>query len=348
MRSFRRAVPVVAGVLLTTTSVLAGVGCAPPSGAITNPSTARGINNAGVMVGSMTVGGRDHAFVSYPDGPTRDLGTMGGVRSVADDVNEAGTVVGFVQSLTGVQNAFRWTAAAGMRKLPAPPGGTGVEATAINAGGLIVGTAGTEDHARALVWKPDGSAPVELPSPNGRATRAEGVNDRGEIVGVAGFDPDRSSPPEQAVLWEPDAALGTWSAVVLASRGSVSARALDIDNAGDVVGLGSDGRLYGATLWRAPDHNLEMLPVISGPVAILATGLSDTGIIVGVDDRQGAVAWRFGAGVDTVAQPVVIAPTPALGIRWRVNSAGTVAGTVTDEGQSSAVRLKVPPPPVPG
>jgi probable HAF family extracellular repeat protein len=346
MRSFRRAVPMLAGALLTTTTMLAGAGCGP-SGAIKGPSVAEGINNAGVMVGSMTVGGRDHAFVSYPDGPTRDLGTMGGVRSGGADVNEAGTVVGFVQPHNGTQDAFRWTASGGMTKLAALGRGDSMDATGVNGDGTIVGTAGVGDNARAVVWRPDGSAPVALPAPAGRPTRATAINDRGQIVGVAGNGPYGPGGPEQAVLWELDPATGGWTAVVLPSSGSISARALDIDDAGDVVGLGSDGRLFGATLWRAPDHRLEILPVISGPVPILATGVNDTGIIVGVDNDQGAVAWRFGPGAAPIAQPVVITPTPALAGRWQVNDRGTAAGTVKEDGLSRAVRLSVPAAPPP-
>ena len=65
-----------------------------------NDSLARGINDAGQVVGySYTAGDATaHAFITGPDGMgMRDLGTLGGdYYSDASGINDAGQVVGYV------------------------------------------------------------------------------------------------------------------------------------------------------------------------------------------------------------------------------------------------------------
>ena len=65
-------------------------------------SEARGINDAGQVVGySATAGDHHlHAFITDPNGMgMRDLGTLGGARRCVPGINDTGQVVGF--SYTG-------------------------------------------------------------------------------------------------------------------------------------------------------------------------------------------------------------------------------------------------------
>jgi probable HAF family extracellular repeat protein len=77
----------------------------------------------------------------WPAGGARvDLGTLGGDRSEANGVNDAGRVVGLSTTKTGVTRGFSWTASGGMKELPALGGGKTVSwAQAISNAGIIVG-----------------------------------------------------------------------------------------------------------------------------------------------------------------------------------------------------------------
>ena len=57
--------------------------------------------------------------MSYPSRSPVDIGALSGLHSGAAGINDAGTVVGYMQPRSGVQDAFRWTAGGGMQRLPA-------------------------------------------------------------------------------------------------------------------------------------------------------------------------------------------------------------------------------------
>ncbi len=107
-----------------------------------NASTARSINAAGQVVGTVSRNGVTHGFL-WEKGATIDLGE---VRDV-DDINAAGQVVG-TREVEGIPHAFVWEKGV-MTDLPGHSGPSA--AGGINDEGLIVGS----NAGRATLWTPE-------------------------------------------------------------------------------------------------------------------------------------------------------------------------------------------------
>ncbi len=120
-------------------------------------SGAKGINELGEVAGYIGfINGSEVQFHAtfWPDPATvKDLGTLGGNDSYANDINDSGTVVGRSQIATGEDRAFVWHADFGMQSLGTLGGDYSV-ASGINSTGQIVGTSETASGERhATLWK---------------------------------------------------------------------------------------------------------------------------------------------------------------------------------------------------
>lgn len=139
------------------------------------------INNAGRVAGVM--GG--HAFVTDPGGVNAvDLGTLGGVSSVARGINESGQVVGTSNVANGQTHAFIASAdGSGMIDL-GTFGGNASGAEAINAKGQVVGYSKLlNGSSHAFVFDEQISEMVDLGTLGGAESGANDINNHGQIVG---------------------------------------------------------------------------------------------------------------------------------------------------------------------
>ena len=274
-------------------------------------SSARAITDHGAVVGS--VGGV--AFHYTPFQGMQSLGTLpGGTNSSANDVNEAGWVVGTSNVGDYADHAFAYHPDSGMVELGLLPGGYSANASAINEAGMVAGSSSSDTTWNvAVTW--DTTAAVDTEDfrvvlgflPGGTDSLANGINDRGQVVGRSSSVASWS----RAFLWTPDAVVGDAPASAMVDLGTLpggdTAEAYGINNRGQVVGRSSGDGFWGhAFLWD-PELGMRDLGTLVGGTFSEARAINDRGQVVGVADSQSgtrAFLWDPGQGlIDLGALP---------------------------------------------
>lgn len=139
-----------------------------------------------------------HAFLfdARTGAPIRDIGAPG-LNSLAQDINDAGQVVGYTRDAAGVLRAFRYEAGT-MHDLGLLPGAQGAEARAINGAGHTVGYVVYPD-GRQVAFLHDGTTMRDLGTLNGsRFSDARAINGSGLVVGSS-VNP--AAGAEHAIAW---------------------------------------------------------------------------------------------------------------------------------------------------
>jgi len=323
MGSLRRSNVVVVGVLAALVALVAA-SCGVPIGDLGGArSTAFGVNDAGLIVGTSALPGSsvEHAFKREPDGTIVDLGTLpGAVSSAAAAVNGHGEVAGTATFAAAWPSGpsvhlVRWDADGTIHDLGLL-GGTDAMVRGIDDDGRIVGFTSTGSDEWAFVHDPAGGAIEPLPGlADSRHSAAYGMNDAGDAVGYQRVGDDQVATP---VVWDLDAGTVTdvsavWGVAAL----------FDINDAGVIVGL----KRYGtspadqndAAIGRPGSTDVERLGI--GPFAI-ATEINDDDTVVGyVPEGSGCVAFRWDPGIGRRD----LAPG-AVSFAWSISDRGQIAG----------------------
>jgi probable HAF family extracellular repeat protein len=201
-----------------------------------------------------------------------DLGTLGGTFSIAFSVSRVGDVAGGATLANGSEHPFLWTEYEGMRDL-GTLGGPNGNATGPNGRGELAALSettkpdplgedfcgfGTHLMCLAAVWKDGKLRP--LPTLGGTNGQATGLNDRGELIGIAETDKidPTCAPPQrlryEGALWGPK------------EDQIEELRPLPGDTVGFAIGINNKGDAVGATGTCA---NTVLFPLSIAPHAVL-------------------------------------------------------------------------------
>jgi len=247
------------------------------------------INASGQVAGiAVTNDGHFHAFF-WDRGVMQDLGTLG-TDSFAGAMNDAGQVVGvsYTGNTAQPQHAFLWDGAA-MQDLGTLGGGFS-SAFAINASGLVAGTATTSGGAfHAFLW--DRGVMQDLGTLGGKGSSGAAINDAGWVTGSADTA-DGSS--RHAFLWDGRRMRD------LGTLGGLESTGIAINALGQVAGtswIGNTAQVQRAFLWDGA--SMHDLGTLGGPnsfsYAINAAGqVTGSADLETGDPIQRAFLWDNG------------------------------------------------------
>ena len=203
----------------------------------------------------------------------RDLGTFGGLPTIALDIDKHGAVFGRYGTGTS-QRSYRWTEAGGYEDLGAIDGAAFQILTA-NDHGLLNGSIFSAVGQRAAAWLPHSGFVLLDPAFPGNTL---GSNDRGDVAGTR-FE---SAGASRAFLWSEQDGLRL---VPVHVEGGVVVRttAADVNDFGVVAGtvtysIAGINRMR-AFVWDEGNGTI-LLPAV-GPANFGVTYISDEGLVLG-------------------------------------------------------------------
>ncbi len=266
-------------------------------------SVANSINDSGIVVGYSYTSGlnNQHAFV-YQNGQMTDLnGPLGTETSEARGINGQGQVVGsatlYDKDGNLVNRGFELMGSQSQTNIPGDLEGS---ASAINASGQIAGTAYLNGPDSYHAYLFDNGTTTDLMTLGGLNSAATALNRDGNVVGyseIAG-----STRAQHAFLY-----MGG-QMIDLKTLGGSTSSALAINNANQVVGRSDvGGGVFHAFLYENGamiDLN-SLIDPNSGWTLLSATGINDTGQIVGIGmNAQGQLhGYLLDPRVVTVPEP---------------------------------------------
>ncbi|MDY0964565.1 PKD domain-containing protein [Massilia sp. CFBP9026] len=248
------------------------------------------INAAGQVAFSMVNGGRTTGFF-FDGAAIKNIGSLGGGITYANDLNEAGQIAGTSINEQGVENAFVWSTGGGMLDIRAEPGRGRSYGWAINNRGVVTGSFG--DSARPFRWSHAGGVEDLGVTPAFQQPAGRVLNDAGLIAGVTTIDDEFT----RVFAWTRASGL-----VDIDTLGSVESSPVAVGAGGEVAGnrLASwDDGGDRPFLWTRATGMVD-LGIGRGTTAwvnAMTPGLHIAGGIGFADGRQRAMSWTRRSGM---------------------------------------------------
>jgi uncharacterized membrane protein len=246
-------------------------------------SGATGINAHNVVVGSSELGQEWSLGFGFVKRPGEDMVALGGpyIASHADAINDHGVIVGSaIDEGAERAHAVLWDADGAPRDIPVE---ASYESQAVDVSneGLVIGNAfdltSEGVSSRAFVYDARTGEVVYLPW----SAAAHGINDVGQVVGRACLGPTCS-----AAVW----AAGSYQVAGLAGLGGRrSTSAQDINDAGQIVGIGQGAQAQVNLYWPSPSQPPVEIPLPLPEYSAMAA-INDRGEAVGYSPSR-AVLW---------------------------------------------------------
>jgi probable HAF family extracellular repeat protein len=299
-------------------------------------SSAYAVNDNGMVAGTSMDAQGQWRTVRWIDGQVEVLTSydLSGL-NIPEDMNDAGQIVGRINMGFGLSYGVLWSPSGVPSSLEGLPNGVPqfVVARGINEAGLIVGRAQESAptmYGHAVVWNGTDLVNDLGFMSGGTYSEALGVNDLGEVVGVAAI----ANTNQHAFLWKN----GQYTDLSLWPGGGASSKAYGINNAGVVVGINA-GK---AAMWS--NGAVQYLPMPAGVSAFTAAvDINQAGDVIATATTifpiETGVVWKAGV-------PMKLPPLPG-GTTTRarkINDAGWVVGeSNAADGFFHAVLWKIEP-----
>ncbi|MBZ5609915.1 MAG: HAF repeat-containing protein [Acidobacteriia bacterium] len=295
-----------------------------------------------------------------------NLGSWGGSSSMGYQINDSGSVIGWAETVAGVQQAFQSPGGGPIQPLSFPSASDSY-AYGINGSGAIVGTSYVNGQPHGTVWTGSGvtdlgagiyamginNAGVIIGSnghafklqngayqdlgalPGGDWSSAYGINDAGTVVGYG----DLASGLFRGIVWDPSGSL-----IELGTLGGANSYATGVNDSGEVIGHSGVSSGYDHA-FLAIAGVLTDLGTLSGGCSF-AYGINDSGSIVGyswsdTEDNPRAFLYTGGAMLD-LNSLIPAGSGWQLLAAYGINGAGDIVGTGLFNGQPSAFLLDPP------
>src|SRR5215471_2932324 len=327
--------------------VVADLGALPP--AVDNCSNAEAINARGEIIGTSENGVTDpvtgtievHA-VLWKDGEIKDLGTLGGTSSSAGQINNRGQVAGFAFNAfpdpftpTGTQiRAFLWEN--GQMNDLGTLGGPDSFGGSINERGQVAGWSFVDSTPNPTTGLPtedlflwEEGRMVDLGNLGGGIAGPTGLNNRGQVIGIANLAGDQFADP---FLWDGERLIDLFTDTV--GGNPVSANA--INDAGEVVGQALFSNQFFHAYVRRKNGVATDLGTLPGDCFSEAFANNARGQVVGqsfsCDFSSGSVfLWENGSMIDL---DTFVPPGSGLKLAeaQAINDRGEIAGDLLPAG----------------
>jgi probable HAF family extracellular repeat protein len=245
------------------------------------PGTAGGVNNAGQIAGSMTVGDRQQAGI-WSNGVFAPLPGLGSddISSAAYRLNEKGDVIGVVFNANG-HHPVIWRNGQ-ITEVEGLPGAEITGLIDINASGQIVGfsSMGYMDYQPVQIQP--GAHQVQSMNMGGQLYEATGINDSGVIIGHRAM----SYNQDNAFYWSQETGgvsmISLIDPATLPTAGVELQQLFDINDKGQIVGSALIGGHYHAVLLDpvtpVPEPGTLALSVLGVMMLVARVSVRRTGV----------------------------------------------------------------------